>query len=155
MNDGFDFGILILGLGAIAFLAGLGNWIWVCVKKTNAAEIAQNTLEYYASDPSAKTLQDTLAPEIQSTASESLQPPHLPTPPVTTLPLPLAQPAPIPPPPPPSLEIPEVALKQEHVDNDPSYEATQQIQFITPPQIPKTPKRTPPFPSLFSRLLKS
>ena len=103
MNGGFDFGILILGLGALAFLAGLGNWIWLCVKKTNAAETAQNTLEYYASDPSTKALQDTLAPEIQAAPSESLQPAQLPT----------------------------------------------------PPQIPKTQKRTPPFPSLFSKLLKS
>jgi hypothetical protein len=29
------------------------------------------------------------------------------------------------------------------------------IQVPTPPQILKTPKRTPPFPSLFSKLLKS
>ena len=143
MNGSFDFGILIIGLGALAFVVGLGAWICECIKKPNAP------------DPSAKTLEDTLAPEIQADPSESPQLPELPTTPVTTLPSPLAQPAPIPPPPPPSLEIQEVELKQEHVDSDPSYEATQQIQFITPPQIPKTPKRTPPFPSLFSKLLKS
>ena len=148
MNGGFDFGVLILGLGAIAFLAGLGNWIWEYLKKPNAAESAQNTSEYYASDPSAKTLQDTLAPEIQATASESLQPPQLPTQPVTTLPSPLAQPTPIPPPPPPSLEIQEVELKQEHVDNDPSYEATlAEVQEADPPELPPAP---PPTESLTS-----
>jgi hypothetical protein len=143
MNGGFDFGILILGLGALAFLAGLGTWTWECIKKPNAPEPDQNTVEYYASDPSAKTLEDTLAPEIRAAHSESLQPPHLPKPPVTTLPSPLAQPAPIPPPPPPSLEIQEVELKQEHVDNDPSYEATlAEVQEADPPELPPAPLST-------------
>jgi hypothetical protein len=143
MNGGFDFGILILGLGALAFLAGLGTWTWECIKKPNAPEPAQNTVEHYASDPSAKTLEDTLAPEIQTAPLELLQPPHLPTPPVTTLPSPLAQPAPIPPPPPPSLEIQEVELKQEHVDNDPSYEATlAEVQEADPPELPPAPLST-------------
>jgi hypothetical protein len=143
MNGGFDFGILILGLGALAFLAGLGTWTWECIKKPNAPEPDQNTVETYASDPSAKTLEDTLAPEIQAAHSESLQPPHLPKPPVTTLPSPLAQPAPIPPPPPPSLEIQEVELKQEHVDNDPSYEATlAEVQEADPPELPPAPLST-------------
>jgi len=143
MNGGFDFGILILGLGALAFLAGLGTWTWECIKKPNAPEPDQNTVEYYASDPSAKTLEDTLAPEIRAAHSESLQPPHLPKPPVTTLPSPLAQPAPIPPPPPPSLEIQEVEFKQEHVDNDPSYEATlAEVQEADPPELPPAPLST-------------
>ena len=28
MKGGFDFGILILGLGALTFVVGLGAWIW-------------------------------------------------------------------------------------------------------------------------------
>jgi hypothetical protein len=97
MNGSFDFGILILGLGAVAFVVGLGAWIRECIKKLTGPEPAQNTVEYCASDPSAKTWENTLAPEIQAAPSESLQPPRLPTPPVTTLPSPLAQPAPQPP----------------------------------------------------------
>ena len=34
MNGGFDFGILILGLGALAFLAGLGTWFWEFMQST-------------------------------------------------------------------------------------------------------------------------
>jgi len=143
MNGSFDFGILIIGLGALAFVVGLGAWICECIKKPNAPEPAQNTVEYYAPDPSAKTLEDTLAPEIQADPSESPQLPQLPTTPVTTLPSPLAQPAPIPPPPPPSLEIQEVELKQEHVDSDHSYEATlTEVQEADPPETPPAPLPT-------------
>ena len=39
MNGGFDFGILILGLGALAFLAGLGTWFWEFMQSTKKPSV--------------------------------------------------------------------------------------------------------------------
>jgi hypothetical protein len=121
MNGGFDFGILSLGVGALAFVVGLGAWIWEILNKPDVVSSTDTRLDLPPPAPALPTTPESTQLEVSKThlISKLLTAP-------SEAPVPTTQ-----------------------------HEATQQIQFITPPQIPKTPKRTPPFPSLFSKLLKS
>jgi hypothetical protein len=121
MNGSFDFGILILGLGALAFLAGLGAWIREILNKPDDISPTDTKLDPTKPARAIATTTGSTPPEVTTTQ-------------LTSTFLKASAEAPVP---------------------TTQHEATQQIQFITPPQIPKTPKRTPPFPSLFSKLLKS
>lgn len=121
MNGGFDFGIPILGLGTLAFVVGLGAWIWEILNKPVDISPTDTRLDPPKPARAIATTPESTQLEVSKThlISKLLTAP-------SEAPVPTTQ-----------------------------HEATQQIQFITPPQIPKTQKRAPPFPSLFSRLLKS
>jgi hypothetical protein len=121
MDGVFDFGILILGLGALAFLAGLGAWIREILNKPDDVSPTDTRLDPPKPARAYATTTGSTPPEVTTTqlTSTFLTDPAEAQPPTT------------------------------------QYEVTQQIQCINAPQIPKTPKRTPPFPSLFSKLLKS
>jgi hypothetical protein len=121
MNGSFDFGILILGLGVLAFVVGLGAWIWEILNKSDVVSSTDTKLDPTKPARAIATTTGSTPTEVNTTQLTS-----------TFLKAPAEAPVPT-----------------------TQHEATQQILFITPPQIPKTPKRTPPFPSLFSKLLKS
>jgi len=138
----FDPGIIILGLGCLALLAGLGAWIWEYIKTPKAAESARNGLEISAPAPSTKTSANTPGPAIQTAPPESSHPPQPVSPTATALPPLLPQPVPTPVPPLPPSAIQQVELKQENVDADATYETT--LAEVQPADPPEPPPIAPP-----------
>jgi hypothetical protein len=91
MNGGFDFGILILGLGALAFLVGLGAWIWefLANRKVQIPEQQSVELGIIAPEPPFQntplhqsTIKQPVIPKKESTgfdvATAPLHSPHIP-----------------------------------------------------------------------------
>ena len=91
MNGGFDFGILILGLGALAFIAGIGGWIreFLANRKVQIPEQQSVELGITAPEPPIQntplhqsTLKQPVIPKKESTgfdvATAPLHSPHIP-----------------------------------------------------------------------------
>ncbi|NBT48757.1 MAG: hypothetical protein EBT07_13235 [Actinobacteria bacterium] len=67
MNGGFDFGILILGLGALAFLAGLGAWIREILNKPDDASPTDTRLDPPKPARAYATTTGSTPPEVTTT----------------------------------------------------------------------------------------
>jgi hypothetical protein len=77
MNGGFDFGIIILGLGTLAFLAGLGAWIWEILNKPKNASTPPTRPDSHGKSLSAAAETESVQPEVVRTSivSKFLMPP--------------------------------------------------------------------------------
>ena len=67
MNGGFDFGILILGLGALAFLAGLGAWIREILNKPDGISPTDTRLDPPKPARAYATTTGSTPPEVTTT----------------------------------------------------------------------------------------
>ena len=67
MNGGFDFGILILGLGTLAFLAGLGAWIREILNKPDGISPTDTRLDPPKPARAYATTTGSTPPEVTTT----------------------------------------------------------------------------------------
>ena len=86
MNGGFDFGILILGLSAVALIAGSSPWIWEILSKPKGVSATKTKVDSYVPksvalsvtessnpEPDTSRLISELLPEEQETPASLLQ----------------------------------------------------------------------------------
>ena len=67
MNGGFDFGILILGLGTLAFVVGLGAWIWEILNKPGDISPTDSSLDPTKPARAIATTTGSTPPEVSTT----------------------------------------------------------------------------------------
>jgi hypothetical protein len=153
MNDGFDYGIIALGLGGLAFIAGLGIWIWEIVSTFKNPQPSKGPC-LQETAPLSQVLPITVLTQ------KNNQPPTTPNMPTKVIvEVPHQAPADLP-------RESEETKTTSWTNTSPSPNSPPTIHIepvITPApttlitpleQVSHKPKRTPPFPTLFAKLLK-